>query len=147
MKFVYQENLKEANFHYTVFTVSNEKYQNWKCFSNYSCNIILRRLDVQNFCLVFMNLFSIEPSLTRSHRECLFCNLRSYEDNIAEAYSLCLFHKQNRFQGGNQPSWDFFYVKIPQEYGSSTCGTSCCSTTYRQSKYSAIFVLVEIVVY
>lgn len=49
MKFVYQENLKEANFHYAVFAVSNEKYQNWKCFSNYPCNIILRRLDVQTF--------------------------------------------------------------------------------------------------
>lgn len=135
MKFVNQENLKEANFHYAVFAVSNEKYQNWKCFSNYSCNMILRRLDVQTFCLVFMNLLSIvwqRPSLTRSHQECLFCHLRSYKDNIAEAYyppSECLFHKQNRFQDGNQPSWDIFYEKIPPQYRSSTCGTSCCSTT------------------
>lgn len=57
MKFVYQENLKEANFHYPVFAVSNEKYQNWKCFSNYSCNIILRRLDVQNFLSGFYEPF------------------------------------------------------------------------------------------
>lgn len=57
MKFVYQENLKEANCHYTVFAVSNEKYQNWKCFSNYSCNIVLRRLDVQNLLSGFYEPF------------------------------------------------------------------------------------------
>lgn len=140
MKFVYQENLKEANFHYAVFAVSNEKYQNWKCFSNYSCNIILRRLDVQTFLSGFHEPFvnclieNITHHISRSHRECLFSHLRSYEDNIAEAYyppSQCLFHKQNRFQDGNQPSWDFFYEKIPPQYGSSTCGTLCCSTTFK----------------
>lgn len=40
-----------------LLAMKNIKIENF--FSNYSCNIILRRLDVQTFCLVFMNLLSI----------------------------------------------------------------------------------------
>lgn len=68
MKFVYQENLKEANFHYAVFAVSNEKYQNWKCFSNYSCNIILRRLYVQTFLSGFHEPFVNYLTETITHQ-------------------------------------------------------------------------------